>query len=115
MSTLFWKVFGMPLPWTVDALTALFPHDTMQDRLRKMFEADLAEAGETLQDYELGANLMPVFSCWKCGKRTESRYFTWGSGHRTLPNSRRHAECARRYSSLRADAATVRVAHTRFR
>ena len=76
-STLFWLLFEMPLPWTVDALTALFPHDTMQDRLRKMFEADLAEAGETLQDYELGANLMPVFKCWKCGKRTESRYFTW--------------------------------------
>ena len=66
MSMLFWKVFGMPLPWTVDALITRFPHDTMQDRPKEMFEADLATAGETWQHYELGEDLMPVFKCLNC-------------------------------------------------
>jgi 5-methylcytosine-specific restriction endonuclease McrA len=77
MSTLFWWLLKMPLPWTVDRLVRLFPHDTMQRRLREQFEAGLAEAGETWQDYELGEHLMPVFRCEKCKGLAESRFFTW--------------------------------------
>jgi 5-methylcytosine-specific restriction endonuclease McrA len=89
MSTLFWWLFEMPLPWTVDRLARLFPHDTMQRRLKEQFEAGLAEAGETWQDYELGENLMPVFRCEKCTGLAESRFFTWAQDMTEMQKTRR--------------------------
>jgi hypothetical protein len=83
-TTLFFLLFGMSaLPmWTPHVLVTLFPPKEMQERLRKMFEADLIANNESLKIYLLGENGMPMCRCRSCGKLTEVHQYTWSQNNR---------------------------------
>jgi hypothetical protein len=83
-ATLFFMLFGMPAHpvWTVQLLVTRFPAKEMQDRLRKMFEADLIANNESLKIYLLGDNGLPQCKCRKCGVLTGVSSYTWSQNNR---------------------------------